>query len=102
MSVYDLTSENFEKEVNDSTIPVLIDFWATWCGPCRMMSPIVDEIAEENENIKVCKINVDEEPELARKFGIMSIPTLVVIENAKVKNTSVGLIPKEKVLEMFN
>ena len=102
MNVCEITTENFDQEVNNSEKPVLIDFWATWCGPCRMMTPIIKQIAEENENIKVCKINVDNEPELARKFGIMSIPTLVVIENGQIKKSSVGLVSKDKVLEMFN
>lgn len=102
MNICEITTENFNQEVNNSEKPVLIDFWATWCGPCKMMSPIIDQIAEENKNIKVCKVNVDNEPELARKFGIMSIPTLVVIENGQIKTTNVGLVSKEKVLEMFN
>lgn len=101
MNIYEITTQNFEQEVNNSDKPVLIDFWATWCGPCRMMSPIIDQIAGENQDIKVCKVNVDNEPELAKKFRIMSIPTLVVIENGEIKTTSVGLVSKEKVLEMF-
>ena len=79
---------------------VLIDFWAQWCGPCRMLSPVVDEIANEQTQIKVCKINVDNEPELATQFGVMSIPTLVVIKDGKVVNQSVGVQPKENILTM--
>lgn len=98
MAVIKLTSENFENEAVKSDKPVLIDFWASWCGPCKMLSPIVDEIAEERDDIKVCKINVDEEGELSVKFGVMSIPTLILMENGEVKNTSVGYMPKKDVL----
>lgn len=101
MSVLKITQSNFEAEVLKSQKPVLIDFWASWCGPCRMLSPIVDEIAEENPNIKVGKVNVDEEGELASSFGIMSIPTLVVIKNGQVVNQSVGVVPKSKILSML-
>lgn len=101
MSVITVTSQNFETEVAASDKTVLIDFWASWCGPCRMLSPIVDEIAEERTDIKVGKINVDEEPELAGRFGVMSIPTLVVLVAGEVKNKSVGVIPKEKILELL-
>ena len=101
MSVTVITSQNFETEVTASEKTVLIDFWASWCGPCRMLSPVVDEIAEEHADVKVCKINVDDEPELAGRFGVMSIPTLVVISGGQVKNKSVGVIPKEKILEML-
>lgn len=97
-----INSENFEKEVLNADKPVLVDFWASWCGPCRMLSPIVDEIAGEREDIKVCKVNVDENEELAAQFGVMSIPTLVVIENGEVKKTSVGYISKDEVLALFN
>ena len=97
MCVQTITKENFEREVLQSSQPVLIDFWAAWCGPCRMLSPIVDEVAEENPEVKVGKINVDEQPELARQFGIMTIPTLLVFQNGKIVRQSVGLISKEAV-----
>lgn len=84
MSVLHITKENFENEVLKSDRPVLLDFWASWCGPCRMVSPIIDEIAEETTDKKVCKINVDEQPELAQAFGVMSIPTLVVTKDGEV------------------
>jgi len=101
MSVLTITQNNFENEVLKSDKPVLLDFWASWCGPCRMLSPVVDEIAEENPQIKVGKINVDEEGDLAASFGVMSIPTLVVIKNGQVVNQSVGVIPKQKILGML-
>ena len=101
MSVITLTSQNNEQEVIASDKPVLIDFWASWCGPCRMLSPVVDEISDERDDIKVGKINVDEEPDLSKQFGIMSIPTLVVMDGGQIKNKSVGVIPKEKILEML-
>lgn len=101
MSVITLTASNFEKEVINSDKPVLVDFWATWCGPCRMVSPIVDEIAEENTNIKVCKINVDEQQQLAEAFNVMSIPTLLVFKNGKVVNKSIGAMPKESILKLI-
>ena len=97
-----ITSENFKNEVLDSDKPVLLDFWATWCGPCRMVAPIVSEIADEREDIKVGKIDVDEQPDLARKFGIMSIPTLVVIKNGKLVKKSIGAIPKAQILSMLD
>lgn len=97
-----ITSKNFEKEVLNSDKPVLLDFWATWCGPCRMIAPFIAEIAEEmGDKIKVGKVNVDEEQELAVKFGIMSIPTVMVFKNGEVTNTSVGFKTKEQLLELI-
>lgn len=102
MSVITITSKNFEEEVSKSDVPVLLDFWASWCGPCKMVSPIVDEVAEEIAGTaKVGKINVDEEPELAQAFSIMSIPTLIVINNGKLVNRSVGVKNKEEIIEMI-
>lgn len=101
MAVIEITNENFETEVTKSDKPVLLDFWASWCGPCRMLSPIVDEIAEERTDIKVGKVNVDEQAELAAQFGVMSIPTLVVMANGEVKATSVGYKPKTAVLALI-
>lgn len=102
MAEITLTKDNFEKEVNKSDKAVLIDFWATWCGPCKMIAPIIEEIAEEfSDEVKVCKVNIDDEPSLATKFGITSIPTLLVIKNGEVVKTSVGYIPKEKIIELF-
>ncbi len=100
--VVELTKDNFDKEVVESDKTVLIDFWASWCAPCRMLSPTVDEIAEENTQIKVCKVNVDKEGELAAAFHVSSIPMLVVIKDKKVVNTSVGAVPKQKILQMLN
>ena len=101
MAVMTITKENFEKEVLDSREPVLLDFWASWCGPCRMVSPIVDEIAEEVTDKKVGKVNVDEQPELAERFGVMSIPTLVVMKNGKIAQQAVGARPKRDILAML-
>lgn len=101
MAVMTITKENFEKEVLDSCEPVLLDFWASWCGPCRMVSPIVDEIAEEVTDKKVGKVNVDEQPELAERFGVMSIPTLVVMKNGKIAQQAVGARPKSDILAML-
>ncbi len=101
MSVLTITSENFEAEVLNSDKPVLIDFWASWCGPCRMLSPVVDQIAEEVTTVKVGKINVDDEPDLAKKYGIMSIPTLILIKGGEVAATSVGVKPKAEIKAMI-
>ena len=101
MSVITITNSNFEQEILNSDRPVLVDFWASWCGPCRMLSPIVDEIAAERDDIKVCKINVDEQPELAAQFGVMSIPTLAVLEKGKVLRQSAGARPKDEILAML-
>ncbi len=101
MGVITVTKETFEQEVLQSEKPVLVDFWASWCGPCRLLSPIVDEIAEENDEVKVCKINVDEESELAAYFQIMSIPTLFVFKSGEVTNQSVGVLTKEEILDLL-
>ncbi len=101
MSVINLNKENFEAEVMGSEKPVLLDFWAPWCGPCRMVGPIIDEIAEENDHIKVGKVNVDEEAELANRFGVMSIPSLFVMKNGEIVAQSVGARSKEQILEML-
>ena len=101
MSVTNINKNNFQNEVLNSEKPVLLDFWAPWCGPCRMVSPIVDEIAAERGDIKVGKVNVDEERELAGQFGVMSIPTLVVIKGGRVVNQMVGARPKSQILAML-
>lgn len=102
MAVLTITKDNFQSEVMQSDKPVLLDFWASWCGPCRMVSPIVDEVAEESDgSYKVGKVNVDEQPELAAQYGVMSIPTLLVIENGKTKTSSVGARPKDAILAML-
>ena len=102
MSVLTIDSNNFEAEVLNSEVPVLVDFWATWCGPCRMMSPVVDEIAQEKAGqLKVGKINVDDQPGLASQFGVMSIPTLILFKNGKAVQQSVGLKPKGVILAML-
>ena len=101
MSVININKNNFQNEVLNSEKPVLLDFWASWCGPCRMVSPIVDEIAAERGDIKVGKVNVDEQPELAGQFGVMSIPTLVVMKGGKVVNQIVGARPKAQILAML-
>lgn len=101
MSAININKNNFQNEVLNSEMPVLLDFWAPWCGPCRMVSPIVDEIATERGDIKVGKVNVDEERELAGQFGVMSIPTLVVIKGGRVVNQMVGARPKAQILAML-
>ena len=101
MSVTVVTKENFEVEVLNSDKPVLLDFWAPWCAPCRMVSPIIDEIADEHPEIKVGKVNVDEEGELASQFGVMSIPSIFVVKDGKIAASTVGAIPKNKILELL-
>lgn len=101
MSAINIDKNNFHREVMNSDKPVLLDFWAPWCGPCRMVSPIVDEIAAERGDIKVGKVNVDEQPELAGRFGVMSIPTLVVMKNGKIVNQAMGARPKSAILAML-
>lgn len=96
-----ITSANFEEMVLNSPKPVLLDFWATWCGPCRMVAPLVEEIAAEREDILVGKVNVDEEMELAVKFGIVSIPTLIVLKNGEIANKAVGFMPKADILNLL-
>ncbi len=102
MAVLTITKDNFEAEVLKAEKPVLVDFWAVWCGPCKMVSPVVDAIAEEKDDIIVGKINVDEQPELAQQFGIMSIPTLLVFKNGEIANKQVGAVPKEAILAMLD
>lgn len=101
MSAMEITNSNFESEVVNSDRPVLLDFWATWCGHCRAVAPVVDEIAEENSQIRVGKINIDNEPELAKRFKIMSIPTLMVVEKGKVVRKVTGAHPKGQILDLL-
>ena len=101
MSALSSTKNNFQEEVINSKKPVLLDFWASWCGPCRMVSPIVDEIAEERSDVKVCKVNVEEQRELAAAFKVMSIPTLVVMKEGKIVNRAMGARPKDQILELL-
>lgn len=101
MSVINITKDNFQKEVAESDKPVLLDFWAEWCGPCRMVSPVVDEIAAEHPEIKVGKVNVDQQQQLAHQFGVMSIPSLFVMKDGKITGQSIGARPKEEILNML-
>ena len=101
MSVITITKENFEQEVINSEQPVLVDFWASWCGPCKMLAPVIDEIAGEVRDAKVGKVNVEEQGELAARFGVMSIPTLIVFKNGEVAAKTVGVQPKQAVLDML-
>lgn len=101
MSTITITKANFTQEVIHSELPVLLDFWAPWCGPCRMVGPLLDEIARERADVKVGKVNVDEQPELASQFGIMSIPTLVVMKNGQVVDQVIGARPKDQILALL-
>lgn len=101
MNALTITKDNFDAEVLQASQPVLLDFWAEWCGPCRMLSPVVDQIAAERTDIKVGKVNVDEQPELAHQFGVMSIPTLVVMKGGEAVAQSVGVQPKDAILRML-
>lgn len=101
MSVLHVTADNFEQEVLKSDKTVLLDFWADWCGPCKMLMPIIEDVASEVADAKICKINVDEEPDLASKYKIMSIPTLMVVKNGEVVKTEVGVQSKSKIKEML-
>ena len=101
MTAMNINKENFQAEVMRSDRPVLLDFWAPWCGPCRMVAPIIKEVAEERADIKVGKVNVDEQPELAGAFGVMSIPTLVVMKNGRIANQAMGARPKAAILSML-
>lgn len=101
MAVIHLTKDNFKEEVLDSKVPVFIDFWATWCGPCQMVGPVVEEMAEEVTDAKICKVNVDEQPELARQYHVMSIPMFFVFKDGKVVKRDMGAKSKEELLEML-
>ena len=101
MSIVNIGKHNFDEEVMNSDKPVLLDFWASWCGPCRMIAPVLEEIAEEREDIKVSKINVDEQPELSNSFGVSSIPLLVVMKDGKIVNQAVGARPKSQILGLL-
>lgn len=101
MSVIQITKENYQQEVLACEKPILLDFWASWCGPCRMLSPIIDEIAEDHPEIKVGKVNVDEQPELAEQFQVMSIPSLFVLKDGKVINHALGARPKQQILDLL-
>ena len=96
-----VTKDNFDKEITESKETVLVDFWAAWCMPCKMLSPVIDAVAEERKDVKICKINIDEEQELAIRFGIMSIPTVMVFKGGRVAGKSIGLVSKEEILSLL-
>ena len=101
MSILHVNKNDFDSIVKESAKTVLVDFWASWCGPCRMIAPVLEEVAQERPDVKVCKVNVDEEQELAISYGVSSIPTLLVFKNGQVVNKSIGAIPKQKILDML-
>ena len=101
MSIINITNQNYQKEIMESKKTILLDFWAEWCGPCKIITPVIDEIANENPDLKVCKINVDEQPELANRFHVRSIPSLFVMKEGEIINQSIGAKTKEEILKML-